>query len=125
MSQVYYQSLILSKLKHMHYVMVKSGSCTNPQPVGLATCTFTLEQNAPSYEVILCTHLKRVIILGLDFLRAHRIGTNWSYSGKFIVNYKRQLLVESMKITIMGPRVLTKCNTTVPGRTMAVLNIKS
>ena len=38
------------------------------------------------------------MILGLDFLRTNRIGTDWCQTGKFVLHQKDKVLVESKDI---------------------------
>ena len=63
------------------------------------------------------------MILGLDFLRANRIGTDWSKTGKFVLQQKDKVLVESLETYITGPRIYTKNHINIPGRTLAVFNV--
>ena len=73
---------------------------------------------------MVCKDLSRPIILSLDFLRANRIGTDWSDNGKFVLQQKNSVLVESLETYITGPRIYTKNHIDIPGRTLAVLNIR-
>ena len=57
------------------------------------------------------------MILGLGFLRANRIGTDWSKTGKFMLQQKDKVLVESLETYITGPRIYTKNHINIPGRT--------
>ena len=41
------------------------------------------------------------MILGLDFLRSNRIGTDWSQTGKFVLHQKEKVLVESLETYII------------------------
>ena len=63
------------------------------------------------------------MILGLDFLRTNRIGTDWSQTGKFVLRQKDKVLVESLETYITGPRIYTKNHIDIPGSTLAVLNV--
>ena len=66
-------------------ITVMSASWSNLQWIGMTTCNFTLSQNPFSYEFILCKNLKRSLILGLDFLKTHEIGTNLPDTGKIYI----------------------------------------
>ena len=76
--------------------------------MGITECTFSLGNQPYTSNFLVCKDLSRPIILGLDFLRANRIGTNWSNNGKFILNQKNSVLVESLETYITGPRIYTK-----------------
>ena len=72
MNRVYYQSLKLPELHKLFSVAVRSQLGSNLQPVGLTTYRFVLGKNA-FYEFIACKNLQRSLLLGLNFLKTHRI----------------------------------------------------
>ena len=74
-------------------------------------------------QLLICKDLSRPMILGLDFLRTNRIGTDWSQTGKFVLHHKEKVLVESLETYITGPRIYTRNHIDTPGRTLAVLNV--
>ena len=51
---------------------------------------FSLGKQPYTYRFLACKDLSRPMILGLDFLRANRIGTDWSKDRKICVTAKRQ-----------------------------------
>ena len=73
---------------------------------------------------MVCKNLKRPPILGLDFHKTLRIGTNWSHTRKFILNHNKQFLVEAIEIKETDHEFLTKCSIIVPARTLTVLNVR-
>ena len=85
-------------------------------------CILTRKQPY-TYNFLVCKDLSRPMILGLDFLRTNRIGTDWSRTGKFVLHQKDRVLVESLETYITGPRIYTKNHIDIPGRTLAVLNV--
>ena len=61
----------------------------------------------------LCTgalfeNLARPLVLGLDFLRTHKIGLQWSYTGERMSADDKCILVGSAKISISSPKICTK-----------------
>ena len=80
LSEEYYQQLLLPGLKP---VQVRTASGSSLQPTGTIACSFKLGKQTFSFEFIVCRGLSRPCILGLDFLRKHRIGIGWGQSGKF------------------------------------------
>ena len=56
--------------------------------MGMAECAFSLGKQRYTYKFLVCKDLSRPMILGLDFLRANRMGTYWSKTGKFYVSTK-------------------------------------
>ena len=72
--------------------------------------------------VTIYKNLQRPLILGLEFLKTHRNGTNWSDTGKFILNHRKQSVVKSAEVTWTSLRIGTKSNIMVQARTQALLN---
>ena len=112
---------MLPQMHKLFCVAVRSASGNNLQLVGSATCEFLLGTKF-HFEFILCQNLKWPLIFGLDFLKAHKIGTNWPDRDKFILNDGKQIFVEAEKHT--SPSIHTKCSIMVPARSLAVLNVE-
>ena len=87
-------------------------------------CNFKLGKQLFSFEFIICRGLSRPCILGLDFLRKHKIGIGWSPSGKFQLDFHQQVLVESVKVFMSGPTLQTRQCIDTPLRSLMVLNAK-
>ena len=119
----YYRDLMLPSPKKVYNIDVRSASGNRLKPMGITECTFSLGNQPYTYDFFVCKDLSRPTILGLDFLRANRIGTDWSNNGKFILHQKNTVLVESLETYITGPRIYTKNHIDIPGRTLAVLNV--
>ena len=66
------------------------------------------------------------MILGLDFLRKHRIGTGWSAQGKFMLQTQNQLLVESIETFFKeeSPKLITKSGIEIPEGSLVVIQAK-
>ena len=105
------------------YIDVRSASGNRLKTMGITECTFSLGNQPYTCNFLVCKDLSRPIILGLDFLRGNRIGTDWSNNGKFILHQKNSVLVESLETYITGPRIYTKIHIDIPERTLAVLNV--
>ena len=122
-SESYYRDLMLPTPKQVYNIDVRSASGNRLKTMGITECTFSLGNQPYTYNFLVCKDLSRPIILGLDFLRANRIGTDWSDTGKFVLQQKNLVLVESLETYITGPRIYTKNHIEIPGRTLAVLNV--
>ena len=122
-SENYYRSLMLPTPKQVYNIDVRSASGNRMKTMGMTEYTFSLGKQPYTYNFLVCKDLSRPIILGLDFLRANRIGTNWSKTGKFVLQKKNTVFVESIETYITGPRIYTKNHINIPGRTLAVLNV--
>ena len=120
-SESYYRDLMLPSPKQIYSIDVRSASGNRLKTI--TECTFSLGNKPYTCDFLVCKDLSRPVILGLDFLRANRIGTDWSDNGRFILHKKNTVLVESIETYITGPRIYTKNHIDIPGRTLAVLNV--
>ena len=123
-SEQYYQQLMQPQLKDLHSTRVTSATGGNVNPLGMTTCTVQIGQKKFNVEFIVCRKINRPCYLGLDFLRKYRIGIGWSPSGKFELQFERQLLIESINIYTDGPKVYTKSNISIQPRALVVLNVR-
>ena len=106
-SESYYRDLMLPSTKQVYNIDVRSASGNKLKTIGITECTFSLGNQPYTYNFLVCKDLSRPIILGLDFLRANRIGTDWSDNGKFVLQQKNSVLVESIETYITRPRIYT------------------
>ena len=125
LSEEYYQQLLLPGLKPVHKLQVRTASGSSLCPTGTIMCNFKLGKQLFSFEFIVCRGLSRPCILGLDFLRKHKIGIGWSPSGKFQLDFHQQVLVESVKVYMSGPTLQTRQCINIPSRSLMVLNAKA
>ena len=125
LSEEYYQQLLLPGLKPVHKLQVRTTSGSSLCPTGTIMCNFKLGRQLFSFEFIFCTGLSRPCILGLDFLRKHKIGIGWSPSGKFQLDFHQQVLVESIKVYMSGPTLQSRQCINIPSRSLMVLNAKA
>ena len=124
LNEEYYQQLLLSGLKPVHKLQVRTASGSSLCPTGTVTCNFKLGKQLFSFEFIVCRGLSRPYILGLDFLRKYKIGISWSPNGKFQLDLHQQVLVKSIKVYISGPTLQTRQCINIPSRSLMVLNVK-
>ena len=125
LSEEYYQQLLLPGLKPVHKLQVRTASGSRLCPTGTITCDFKLGKQPFSFGFIMCRGLSRPCILGLDFLRKHKIGIGWSPNGKFQLDLHQQVLVNSVKVYMSGPTLQTRQCITIPSRSLMVLNAKA
>ena len=125
LSEEYYQQLLLPGLRPVHKLQVRTASGSSLYPAGTIMCNFKLGKQVFSFEFIVCRGLSRPCILGLDFLRKHKIGIGWSPSGKFQLDFHQQVLVESVKVYMSGPTLQTRQCIDIPSRSFMVLNAKA
>ena len=61
------------------------------------------------------------MILGIDFLRKYRIGTNWREKGQFQIQTPSMKTIEAIKVYHKGPTVKITRKMKIPARTLVVL----
>ena len=125
LSEEYYQQLLLPGLNPVQKLQVRTASGSNLQPTGTIICNFKLGKQPFSFEFIVCRGLSRPCILGLDFLRKHRIGIGCGPNEKFQLDFHQQVLVESIKVYMSGPTLQTRQCIDIPSRRLMVLNAKA
>ena len=125
LSEEYYQQLLLPGLKPVHRLLVQTASGGNVQTTGSVKCNFKLGEKQFSFDFIVCKNLSRPCILGLDFLKKHRIGIGWSPNGKFQLDFHKQVLVESIKVYMTGPTLQARYHVDLPPQSLVVLNAKA
>ena len=66
------------------------------------------------------------MILGLDFLRKHRIGTGWSPQGKFMLQTQNQMLIKPRETFFKeeSPKLTVKSGIEIPERSLVVIQAR-
>ena len=125
-SKKYYDTLDLQEPKELYGLTVTTASGESIAPVGIVECAFIVGKKEFSHNFIVCEKMRRPMILGLDFLRKHRIGTGWSAQGKFMLQTQNQLLVESIETFFKeeSPKLITKSGIEIPERSLVVIQTK-
>ena len=117
------RNLMLPTPRQVYNIDMRSASGNKLKTIGMTECAFSLGKQHYTCNFLVRKDLSRPMILGLDFLRTNRIGTDWSQTGKFVLHLKERVLVESLETYITGPRIYTKNHIDIPGRTIAILNV--
>ena len=123
MSENFYSSLDLPQVQEVRNIDVRSASGGRIRILGYTTLKFTMGTKEYQYQFLVCKDLTRPMIIGLDFMQKFRVGTNWSSKGKFILETRGKVLVESMEVQKNGPRLYTKQDIEIPGRTIATIEV--
>ena len=119
-SEIYYQHLPLTKIRHLKDISVKSAMGGNLIPLGMINCSFELEKIRFNCNLIVCRNLSRCLILGRDFLMQNHIMVRYADDGKCILDYQQNELVASIDIEDK-PRLDMAHSVTIPRRTLAVV----
>ena len=77
-SEEFYKKIETTQLQSLYGLNVVSASGEDILPIGMVTCKFKIQNTPFEHNFIVCKRIKRPMILGLDFLRKHKIGTTWS-----------------------------------------------
>ena len=104
-SKQFYEKCMLPEMRNICQVSVVSATGGNVNPLEMVTCKIAIGTRTFQVEFVVCEKIKRPCYLGLDFLRKYRIGLGWSTSGKFELQHKNQVLIESLDTHIQGPEM--------------------
>lgn len=85
------------KLDTSKVVSITAASGTKMRPSGTFTTTFQLGSKSFTQEFIVCSNLTSNIIVGLDFQKNNRIGTDWTPNGTLYLHQGKQFLLEANK----------------------------
>ena len=123
-SRQFYEKCMLPEMRNICQLSVVSATGGNVNPLGVVTSKVTIGTKTFQVEFVVCEKIKRPCYLGLDFLRKYRIGLGWSTSGKFELQHKKQVLIESLDIHIQGPKMKIRQDLDIQPRAILVLNVK-
>ena len=125
-SEEFYEKIETTQLQSLYGLNVVSASGEDILPIGMVTCKFKIQNTPFEHNFIVCKRIRRPMILGLDFLRRHRIGTTWSDKGKFSLQKSNQILIESIE-EFFGddkPKLKTKSVVEIPARSLVVIHAR-
>ena len=123
-SENLYQKLLHPPIRSLCQMTIVSASGGNVNPVGVTTCEILLGKRKFRMDFIVCKNVARPCYLGLDFLRKYKIGLGWSSSGKFQLQFKHEILIESIDTHVLGPQMMTKADIQVQPRALMVLDVQ-
>ena len=124
MSESYYKTLHIDSIHAVVNTCVRSATGSNLSPLGIINCTFKLGKTAFVNDFIVCQNLTRPLILGRDFLMRNHITVQYAENGKCILSCQQEELIATLDIT-NAPRLRTSTSVPLPGRTLAVIQVKS
>ena len=82
-SEKNYPEMQLAPLTEVFEIKVTSANGSPIAVLGIAKCPVTLGNEQYTHIFMVCKNIRRPMILGIDFLRKYRIGTNWMDKGEF------------------------------------------
>ena len=93
-------------------------------PLGIVNCPLKLGNTTCVNDFIVCQNLTRPLILGKDFLMKNHITVRYAENGKCILNFQQEEMVAALDTTNV-PHLKTSTSVLLPGRTLAVIQVKS
>ena len=94
----------------------------NLQALGITTCKICLGMEIVKQDFIVCTYLKRNIILGIDFASSNCAGIEWTKEGTRILMLRRKNVIEVTEDEL-GIPVTARRNVTIPLITGGVFHV--
>ena len=110
----------LPPVSELFAVRVTSANGSPIKVLGITKCPLTLGKEQYDHTFMVCRNIKRSMILGIDFLRKYRIGTNWTEKGEFQIQTPSKETIEAIKVYPRGPTVKITKRMKIPARTLAV-----
>ena len=90
--------------------------------IGITTCKIRLGTEVVKQDFIVCTYLKRNVILGIDFARLNCAGIEWTKEGTRILTLRRKNVIEVTEDEL-GILVTARRNVTFPPRTGGIFHV--
>ena len=114
-----------TRLEPCHNLRIKTATGTPLMVMGIAALSFMVGQAPFVYNFLVCRNLKRKAILGIDFMRQNKIGTSWTQEGRFTLQYKNELLVESLEVLFDEnvPELTSTKDLVIPSRHIAIVGL--
>ena len=120
MNESFYNTLMLANLRQAPNISVRSALRGGLYQIGKVTCTFHLVKQTFNYNFTVCKHLARPFILDLDLLHEHKIGVQWSGTGKRMLTHDKHILVGAIETISSGPKIITRIQINLPTRTLKI-----
>ena len=98
MSEKSYHELQLPPLSELFSIRDTSATGTPIKVMGIIKCPVTLGNEQYDHTFMVCKNIRRSMILGIDFLRKYRIGTNWTKEGQFQIQTPSMETIEAIKV---------------------------
>ena len=126
MEYEFFKNIPHTDLETIKNVKIKSATGQEIELIGKAFCQFKLAGRVYRYKYYICKGLHTKIIIGLDFLRKHRIGTTWTEEGNFALHKQGKILVQSLYVCFddTTPILKTTCEIKIPPRSIITLDLK-
>ena len=122
-SKEFYDMIMKPPLRAIQRAHVISATGANIEILGMTTSTLTVGKQSFKVDFLVCDKIRRPCYIGLDFLRKHKVGIEWSSTGKLELQVRNKPLIESIDTHIRGPKIFPRSDTQVPPRSLMILNV--
>ena len=125
-NEIIFHKLENLETQELHGLRVVSASGEDISLKGMTKLQVTINGNTFEHNFLICRNITKPLIIGLDFLRKYRIGTTWSEKGKFSLQYKNQILIQSIEESFRDerPQIKAKSCIEIPGKSVVVVHGK-
>ena len=111
-----------SNLRQHGIPTVTAADGGNLGAIGITTCKIRLGTEVVKQDFIVCTCLKRNVILGIDLAHLNCAGIEWTKEGTRILTLRRKNIIEVTEDKL-GILVTTWRNVTIPLRTGGIFHV--
>ena len=109
------------QINHAFHLSVTSASVNSLCPLGTMECCFNLEGHSLELNLIFCENLSRSQILGPDLLQKYCFGLKWSDTGKGFLTQGKNTSEGTIHFCETGPHNLSQTTSSLPLRTLALM----
>ena len=123
-NEIIFHKLQNLEKQELHGLRVVSASGEDISLKGMTKLQITINGTTFEHNFLICRNITKPLIIGLDFLRRYRIGTTWNEEGKFSLQYKNKILVQSIEETFRNekPQIKAKSCIEIPGKSVVVVH---
>ena len=119
-----YNKLKLNNLKTSYTPTVVGADGSSLGAVGTARCELSLGGVMIEQEFIVCNHLKRNVIIGIDCAKKCCLGIRWTAEGTRVLSVKEKDVIEIQE-TKRGTPLTVTTNVKIPARHGGVFEVKA
>ena len=123
-NEIIFHKLQNLETQELHGLRVVSASGEDISLKGMTKLQITINGTTFEHNFLICRNITKPLIIGLDFLRRYKIGTTWNDEGKFSLQYKNKILIQSIEKTFRDekPQIKTKSCIEIPGKSIVVVH---
>ena len=94
-------------------------------PMGTFECSFTLGSRLYTHDFMVCRHLSREMILGLDFQSKNKTNISWDPLGYMHLALTPEISIQEIRYKVRQPMLLLNKDMAIPGRHAGLIALKT